>query len=68
MYWLDPLHYVLEGLISAMFHKDTTEITLMNQMTTTAETYITEYQYSKWSYGHIGFDILALGLFTTFAV
>ncbi len=67
MYWLDPLHYVLEGLISTMFHNDTTEITMMNQMKTTAETFIKDYQYSTWTYGHVGFDILALGLFITFA-
>lgn len=68
MYWLDPFHYVLEALITAMFHKDTTEIVLLNHMKTTAETFVKDYQYASWSYGHIGYDALALGLFITVAM
>ncbi len=65
MYWLNPLHYSLEGLIMAMFHKDDTMITNMQGVSMTAETYMTKYQYTTWAYVHIGLDVLALGLFIT---
>lgn len=63
MYWLNPLHYALEGLISAMFRGDSTPIVMLNQESTTAESYIRDYQFTSWSYGHIGYDVLALGIF-----
>jgi len=63
MYWLDPVHYSLEGIIMAMFHGDDTLITMMNGQVITAEEYMTQYQYTTWSYSHIGLDLLALGLF-----
>jgi hypothetical protein len=64
MYWLNPLHYALEGINSAMFHQDTTSITLSNQMVTSAEAFVKDYVYTTWSYGHIGYDVLALFLFS----
>jgi len=63
MYWLNPLHYCLEGIITAMFHEDSTSISLMNQMIVSAESYIRDYTYTTWRYSHIGLDILALGIF-----
>lgn len=63
MYWLDPLHYTLESLIMSQFHGDTTKITTADGSITTAEAYIDDVQFSKWSYGHIGFDVLALFIF-----
>ena len=63
MYWIDPLHYMLEGLIMSQFHGDTTMVTLMNGVQVTAETYITQVRFTKWSYGHVGYDVLALGIF-----
>lgn len=72
MYWLDPLHYALEALISAMFKGDTTLITLTQPPPSglipdangqvTAEQFIRAY-YPSWSYDNIGYDILALCLF-----
>jgi hypothetical protein len=68
LYWLDPLHYLLEGLISSQFHDDTTKIKTMDGTQTTAESYIADVQFSRWSYSHVGYDVLALGIFITLAV
>lgn len=68
MYWINPLHYALEGLISSQFHGDTTMIRIMDGTQVTAETYITQFQFTTWSYGHIGYDVLALGIFAGLAI
>jgi ABC-type multidrug transport system permease subunit len=68
MYWMNPLHYALEGLITSQFHGDTTKITMMDGSITTAEDYITNYQFTTWRYSHIGFDVLALGIFIGLAL
>jgi ABC-type multidrug transport system permease subunit len=68
MYWLNPLHYALEGLISSQFHGDTTPITMITGAQTTAEVFVEDYQYSTWSYSHVGLDVLALGLFISCAM
>jgi ABC-type multidrug transport system ATPase subunit/ABC-type multidrug transport system permease subunit len=68
MYWLDPLHYALEGLITSQFHDDTSPITTMNGNTTTAENYIQDIQFPSWNYSSIGFDVLALCLFIVVAI
>lgn len=63
MYWLDPLHYTLEGLISSQFHGDTTPIRTMNDAITTAEGYVQTVLFPAWKYESIGYDALALCLF-----
>ena len=63
MYWLNPLHYALEGLITSQFHDDTTMITLANGSVMTSEAYIEEVQFSTWKYSHVGYDVLALCIF-----
>ena len=63
MYWINPLHYALEGLIMSQFHGDTTMIQIMDGSLVTAEQYITGYQFTTWSYSHVGYDVLALGIF-----
>jgi hypothetical protein len=68
MYWLNPLHYALEGLIMTQFHGDDTSIRLMNGQLETAEKFVGEVQFSTWSYGHVGYDVLALGLFLGMAL
>eukprot|EP01033_Poteriospumella_lacustris_P015615 gene15613-11178_t len=68
MYWLDPLHYALEGLIMTQFHQDTTPIRTMDGSIMTAEDYIQHVQFPSWSYDHVGLDVLALCLFIAFAV
>ncbi len=63
MYWLDPLHYVLEGLISTQFNQDHTEVSITgSQMTTTADSFVKSF-YGEWRYETRGFDIMALCLF-----
>lgn len=68
MYWLDPLHYALEGLITSQFHQDDTPITTMNGAIMTAEEYIAQVQFPSWSYDNIGYDVLALCIFIGIAV
>ena len=63
MYWLDPLHYALEGLIMSQFHGDTSPITTMDGSVMTAEDYIQNVQFPAWNYSNIGYDVLALCLF-----
>ena len=63
MYWLNPVHYALEGLIMSQFKDDTTPITTLTGGITTAEDYMTEERFSTWSYDHIGYDVMALCLF-----
>eukprot|EP00981_Chlorochromonas_danica_P002643 scaffold519_cov179-Ochromonas_danica.AAC.2 len=68
VYWLNPFHYALEGLIMTQFHKDDTVITTSNGEKVTAEYYITEVQFKDWSYDHVGYDVLALGVATYFGL
>lgn len=68
MYWLDPLHYALEGMIMTQFHEDTIPIRMMNGAITTAEDYIQNVQFPSWEYNNVGFDVLALCLFTAVAL
>ena len=66
MYWLDPLHYAIEGLMTTQFNKDHTQITVTGSpYPTTADTYVQEF-YTTWSYRHRGLDVLALLLFIVF--
>ena len=62
MYWLNPLHYALEGLNMTQFHDDNTKITTLSGQTTTAEIFIGEF-FSTWSYSHRWLDVMALILF-----
>eukprot|EP00981_Chlorochromonas_danica_P004732 scaffold954_cov173-Ochromonas_danica.AAC.18 len=50
------------------FHDDTTKITDENGQETTAEEYVFTHLFSKWSYDHLGYDILALCLFLGFSM
>lgn len=68
MYWINPLHYTLEGLIMSQFHEDTTPITTLTGRTVTAEYYLDNVQFSTWSYEHLGYDVLALCLFSACAM
>jgi ABC-type multidrug transport system ATPase subunit/ABC-type multidrug transport system permease subunit len=63
IYWINPLHYALEGLITTQFHQDGTLITLFNggdQMT--AKDYIYTV-FEQWSFQHRWGDFGALILF-----
>jgi hypothetical protein len=62
-YWLDPLHYVVEGLVVTQFHADHSPVTVIGTaQTVTANTFITGF-YPDWQYKSRGFDIMALCLF-----
>ena len=63
MYWLDPLHYALEGLVATQFNRDDTVVAVTGTaFTTTASTFVESF-YSEWNYRHRGLDVLALFLF-----
>ena len=63
MYWLNPLHYAIEGLMVTQFNKDHTEIALTGTTeTTTANTFVQSF-FTEWRYSHAGLDVLALLLF-----
>ncbi len=47
----------------SQFKGDTTPIKTLNGDMTTAEDYMTEVQFSTWTYGHIGYDVLGLGVY-----
>jgi ABC-type multidrug transport system permease subunit len=65
LYWLDPLHYALQGLTMTQFHGDTTTITNIDGTTTTAEAFIGNY-FASWEYSQLGNDIVALVMFIVF--
>ena len=52
MYWLNPLHYCLEGLNMTQFHDDSTNVLLADGTETSAQDYINTL-YSSWKYGHV---------------
>ena len=63
MYWLDPLHYALEGLVVTQFNRDSTPIAITGTTdVVTASTYVADF-YSDWHYATRGYDIMALFLF-----
>lgn len=68
MYWVNPLHYALEGLITTQFRGDDTMITTLTGQVMTAETFITQEQFSTWKYDNVGFDVLALCIFLGFSL
>ena len=68
MYWINPLHYVLEGLIMSQFHGDTTMIRVMDGSQMTAEAFMTQQRFTTWRYDHVGYDVLALGIFASLAI
>lgn len=66
MYWLNPLHYALEGLLVTQFHRDDTLITITGtEFTTTASSFIQDF-YQDWKYERRGYDVMALLLFILF--
>ncbi len=64
-YWINPLHYALEGLFFTQFNGDNTKITLYNGYQITAEKFV-GIVFEEWSYRHRGGDIAALLIFIIF--
>jgi ABC-type multidrug transport system permease subunit len=66
MYWLDPMHYALEGLVVTQFHLDDSVITITGtEFTTTASSFVQTF-YADWKYEHRGYAVMALLLFIVF--
>lgn len=63
MYWLNPLHYTLEGLFTAAFNGDSTRIKTADGSIVTAEYYMKHFQFTTWRHSHAGYDVMALFLF-----
>jgi hypothetical protein len=63
MYWLNPLHYVIEGLVTTQFHGDHSIITVTGSTDViTAQGFVANF-YSDWRFKTRGYDIMALCLF-----
>ena len=66
MYWLNPLHYAIEGLVVTQFNRDATAVTITGSgAVVTAQSFVTSF-YEDWHYSARGYDILALCLFILF--
>lgn len=66
MYWLNPMHYALEGLVVTQFNRDSTPIVITGTIdSVSASTYVANF-YSDWKFSSRGYDILALCLFIIF--
>ena len=66
MYWLNPLHYAIEGLVVTQFHRDHTLISITgSDEVMTAQEFVDSF-YEDWKYSARGYDILALCLFILF--
>jgi hypothetical protein len=61
VYWSNPYHYTLEGIIVTQFHNAEDLITLSNghQMTLGA---LVEQSFPDWRYDHVWYDIMVLVL------
>ena len=60
MYWLDPLHYAVEGIMVTQFNQDHTPITVTGSGDTmTAETFVKIF-YEDWAFSHRLYDMMAL--------
>lgn len=62
IYWLNPLHYALEGVYVTQFHNDNTIITLFNGRKTTAEDFVFSF-FSSWDYENRIIDFIVLLIF-----
>jgi len=63
MYWVNPIHYVLEGIITTQFNGDETLVTITGSTdVVTANTFISDF-YADFRYSARGYDIMALCLF-----
>jgi hypothetical protein len=62
-YWLNPLHYVIEGLVTTQFHGDYSLISITGSTEVmTAQSFVSSF-YSDWRFKTRGYDIMALCLF-----
>jgi ABC-type multidrug transport system permease subunit len=63
MYWADPAHYVMEGLVATQFYADHSLVSVLDTSEVmTAQSFAAEF-YSDWHYSARGYDVMALCLF-----
>jgi ABC-type multidrug transport system permease subunit len=63
MYWLNPLHYVMEGLVVTQFYGDHSMVSVIGGSTVeTAQSFVSNF-YEDWHYSARGYDVMALCLF-----
>ena len=68
MYWLNPLHYAIEGLTVTQFHRDHSTVEIVAGMTgnngdtMTADSFVQDF-YTEWTFKHRFYDLMALLLF-----
>jgi energy-coupling factor transporter ATP-binding protein EcfA2/ABC-type multidrug transport system permease subunit len=67
VYWINPLHYALEGLITTQFSGDDTKISILTGGgdDLTANEYVSTV-FETWSFDHRWYDVGALLLFIVF--
>jgi ABC-type multidrug transport system permease subunit len=66
MYWTNPLHYALEGLVVTQFNRDHTLVAITGtDSVMTAQSFV-QFFYEDWDFSTRGYDILALCLFALF--
>jgi hypothetical protein len=60
MYWLNPLHYAMEGIVVTQYHNDQTPITITGTTNTiTTHDFLIEF-FPSWSYENRLWDVFAL--------
>ena len=63
MYYVNPMTYAFEGLVTTQFNRDHTMITVTGTTDVmTAQSYVQDF-YSDWRYSSRGYDLMALVLF-----
>lgn len=63
MYWVNPLHYVIEGLVTTQFNRDHVLVSITgSDEVMTAQSFVSSF-YSDWTYEGRGYCILALCMF-----
>lgn len=60
MYWLNPLHYAMEGILMTQYYHDNNVITITETNETISITNFLQLFFPSWSYADRFFDILAL--------
>jgi hypothetical protein len=59
LYWLNPLHYALEGIFVTMFYDDDTLISMGDGSRLPLNDFVSNY-FPSWSFSHRWWDVMAL--------
>eukprot|EP00128_Syssomonas_multiformis_P009220 Colp12_sorted_trinity150504_noHs@29141 len=63
MYWINPLHYVIEGLVVTQFNRDHSLVSVTGSTVVQTAARFVEDFYPDWHFSARGYDIMALCLF-----